>query len=96
MKEHGNKPDQPMYIYLNSCPISKQTINQFILTDYNNVSSIVSITDHILNAVLCNSERIDYNNNWNVLSYLEAIHIKNKSPVINKGLKASKELTVFK
>ena len=35
-------------------------------------------------------------NNWGILQYLEAYQIETKSPMINIGLKAPKELQLFK
>ena len=35
-------------------------------------------------------------NNWAILQYLEAYYIKTQSPMINVGLKVSKELQLFK
>ena len=32
---------------------------------------------------------------WNILLFKEALHIKEKSPTLNNGLKASKELKLF-
>ena len=38
---------------------------------------------------------IDSHSNWNVLLYKEAIRIKELKPLLNIGLKASKELNLF-
>ena len=52
--------------------------------------------EHIRNAVLNNYKIIDTCANWSQLLFLEAFYIKNLNPAINKGLKASKELVLFK
>ena len=51
---------------------------------------------HLHNAVTENTKIIDHNNNWAFLQYLEAYYVKPMSPEINIGLKASKELQLFK
>ena len=43
-----------------------------------------------------NTKIIDYNNNWAHLQYFETYHIKTLSAEIDVGLKASKELILFK
>ena len=50
---------------------------------------------HILSAVSQNHEILDFNYNWSQLLFLEAYYIKKHDPVINHGLKASKELLLF-
>ena len=42
-----------------------------------------------------NTTVVDYDNNWNLLLYKEAFHIKRQSPSLNKGLKSSSELCLF-
>ena len=44
----------------------------------------------------CQDVIIDHNDNWAHLQYLVADYIKTMSPDINIGLKASKELQLFK
>ena len=66
------------------------------LPDVDADNSIVSKELHLHNAVIENTEIIDHNDNWAHLQYLEAYCIKTMSPEINIGLKASKELQLFK
>ena len=42
-----------------------------------------------------NTNIIDCDNNWNLLLYKEAYHIKRSTPFLNNGLKASRELRLF-
>ena len=56
----------------------------------------IDIKEHLINAVLNDCRIIDQNNNWSKLSFLEAYYIKTLKPEINDGLKASKELNLFK
>ena len=46
-------------------------------------------------AVRSNTKIIDSDDNWNLLLYKEAYHIKRSSPSLNNGLKASRELCLF-
>ena len=39
---------------------------------------------------------LDNDSNWNQLLYKEALNIERKDPSLNKGLKASRQLTLFK
>ena len=56
--------------------------------EHNNTS----LTSHFLNAILQVHEILDSNRNWSQLAFLEAYYIKNNDPIMNHGLKASKEL----
>ena len=56
----------------------------------------VELNSHVMYAVHNNSKVLDYNNNWSQLCFLEAFYIKTLKPKINAGLKASKELQLFK
>ena len=51
-----------------------------------------SLTSHFLNAFLQVDEILDSNRNWFQLAFLEAYYIKNHDPIMNHGLKVSKEL----
>ena len=48
-----------------------------------------------INIVKNNVRIIDSHKNWNVLLYKEALKIKELKPILNNGLKASKELDLF-
>ena len=96
LEEHGTKPDQPMYQHLFKCQEFQDTVNLFFLPDMDVATSSVNINLHIYNAVINNANIIDYNNNWSQLEFLEAYHIKKHMPSINYGLKASRELQLFR
>ena len=48
-----------------------------------------------INLVQDNTEIIDRHRNWNILLFKEALKIKELNPILNSGLKASKELQLF-
>ena len=51
---------------------------------------------HLYNAVINNAKIIDKNDEWGQLQFLEAYYIKTLAHEIKVGLKASKELQLFK
>ena len=62
------------------------------------VDGDVTTPDHRdinINIVKNNVRIIDSHSNWIVLLYKEAIKIKELKPLLNIGLKASKELNLF-
>ena len=48
-----------------------------------------------INLVQDNIEIIDRHRNWSILLFKEALKIKELNPILNSGLKASKELQLF-
>ena len=56
----------------------------------------VDLMEHVYNSVIDNCNILDSCNNWAILQYREACYLKAKSPEINVGLKAPKELQLFK
>ena len=96
LDEQGTKPDQPMYQHLTNCGQFAEYLKFYALPDIDAINTIVSKELHLHNAVTENTEIIDHNDNWAHLQYLVADYIKTMSPDINIGLKASKELQLFK
>ena len=82
-----------MYLHLANCVQFAEYLKLYALPDTDAVNTIVSKELHLHNAII---EVIDHNDNWAHLQYLEAYYIKTMSPEINIGLKASKELQLFK
>ena len=71
--------------------------NSAILTHINDCDGVKHIKNDInINIVKNNVQVIDSHKNWNVLLYKEALKIKELKPLLNNGLKASKELDLFK
>ena len=97
MNEHGTRDTEPMFKHLSECEMFKETCTLYALPSLYNESdpNEISLTSHILSAALQNHEILGFNYNWSQLLFLEAYHIKNHDPVINHGLKASKELLLF-
>lgn len=96
LDEHGSKTDQPMYQHLINCTAFDDQLKLFALPDVSSENTIVNKEDHLYNAVINNAKIIDRNDKWGQLQFLEAYYIKTQAPEINVGLKASKELQLFK
>ena len=96
MKEQGSRSDQPMYQHLSNCELFHDYVDMFDLpAAVVDTPSDIDREEHILNAVLNNFRVLESCANWSQLCFLEAYYIKNLSPSINVGLKASKELQLF-
>ena len=66
-----------------------------LFSDIDNVDDAQDIRASYINLVQQNTRIIDRHPNWNILLFKEAIKIKERKPVLNTGLKASKELKLF-
>ena len=64
------------------------SINNLILNDANT-------HEFRLNLVRHNTRIIDQSNNWNDLLFKDAYHIKEKCPILNNGIKVSREMQLF-
>ena len=85
-----------MYQHLSNCGAFNECIMLFILSDTATGTTIVSKELHLHNVVINNVKILDKNNKWVQLQFLEACYFKKLVPEINIGLKASKELQLFK
>ena len=56
---------------------------------------IAFLNNEMFQFTIINTNIIDSDDNWNLLLYKEAYHIKRSSPSLNIGLKASRELCLF-
>ena len=82
--------------YIHECDGIKHIKNLMFLNI--SVDGNVTTPDHRdinINIVKNNVRIIDFHSNWNVLLYKEAIKTKELKPLLNIGLKASKELNLF-
>ena len=66
-----------------------------IFTNENISSTTVINKEFFAQTVRDNTNIIDSDDNWNLLLYKEAYHIKRLTPFLNNGLKASRELRLF-
>ena len=68
---------------------------KILLVNDNIHDEPVDIKSSQINLVQNNTHVIDGHKNWNILLLKEAIKIKQNKPILNFGLKASKELQLF-
>ena len=68
----------------------------FTLPDAATNTTIVNKELHLHNAVINNVEILEKSDKWGQLQFLEAYYIQTLAREINFGLKASKELQLFK
>ena len=96
LSEHGKKEDQFMFQHFESCEKFNDKLNLYSLADIFSDTSTVDHIEHVCNSVVDNYKIWESCNNWAMLKYLEAYHIKTKSLMISVGLKASRKLQLFK
>ena len=95
MNEHGKKPDQAMHRNLKNCSYF-QELGQLHSLPCDAETVNIDIKDHLIDAVLNICGIMDETDYWSQLNFLDAYYIKTLKPEINDGLKAYKELDLFK
>ena len=100
-EEHAWKDkNSVVFNHLNDCHGVQHIFNMnriapSLFSDIDNVDDAQDIRASYINLVQHNTRIIDRHPNWNILLFKEAIKIKERKPVLNTGLKASKELKLF-
>ena len=99
-QEHAlTDKESAIYKHLHYCDQIKHIQGLYSLPDVfvneNNPPSIAMNKEFLTQTVRGNTNIIDSDDNWNLLLYKEAYHIKRSSPSLNIGLKASRELCLF-
>ena len=96
MSEHAARADQPMFQHLVCWERFLETLSLYKLPDIDTGATIVDLLAHISTAVYDHWKILDTNKNWVQLWFLESFYIKQLKPKVNDGLKASKELLLFR
>ena len=96
VNEHATRDDQPIQQYLTSYMGFNYIVQLFKMPEIDDNCSVVDQNQHLADAVMNNVTIVDTNRIWSQLEFLEAYYIKTRDPAINVGLKASKELQLFK
>ena len=98
-REHAvTDKESAIYKHIRTCEHLVFIHNFFNLPDtLNNITAptISSNKDYVINVVQNNTTVLDFDDNWNLLLYKDAFHIKRQSPSLNNGLKSSRELYLF-
>ena len=93
------RKESAIYKHLHDCDNIKHIQDLYnlpdIFTNGNNSPSTVMNKEFLTQTVRDNTNIIDRDDNWNLLLYKEAYHIKRLKPFLNNGLKASRELRLF-
>ena len=97
--EHAHYDTQSaVYNHLVTCEQLKYLIDLFCLNvneDFTTPLTKDEIRSHRLSIVRDNLSIVDRADNWSILLTKESLAIKDRNPDLNKGLKASRELTLF-
>ena len=96
LNEQGSRYDQPLYQHLTKCEDFNGIVNLMKLPDTDSATVAVDKREYIRKAVLIHFCIVDSCSNWSQLMLFEAFYIKTLAPSINDGLKASRELLLFK
>ena len=96
LNEHSNHSDQPMFQQLLDCEKFLETMILYQLPDIDTDISTAKLKAHIASAFSYNWKILDSNTNWVPLHFLESTYIQPLKPKLNDGLKASKELLLFR
>ena len=98
-QEHATTDkESAIYKHLRYCDQIKHIQGLYNLPDIfinNNPPSSAMNKEYLTHTVRVNTKIIDSDDNWNLLLYKEAYHIKRSAPSLNNGLKASRELCLF-
>ena len=99
-QEHAlTDKESAIYKHLRDCDNIKHIQDLYnlpaIFTNENISSTTVINKEFFAQTVRDNTNIIDRDDNWNLLLYKEAYHIKRLTPFLNNGLKASRELRLF-
>ena len=92
-EEHATKKDSAIFNHIVECN-ELDYLRTMMLFDINDVSR-GDKRSYCINRVANNTQVLDCANNWSILLIKEALYIKRHKPVLNNGLKASRELYLF-
>ena len=94
LNEHASREGQPIYQHLSKCEHCTYWFHR--LPDIDASTAEINNKQHFVNAVNSNFCVLGTCCNWSQLLFLEALYIKNLAPKINGGLKATRELLLFR
>ena len=92
--EHAwSDAESPMRNHLRSCSHFRHLYDMLSLS---NEEEEESPRNFFIQSIQNEVKILDTDSNWNQLLYKEALNIERKDPALNKGLKASRQLKLFK
>ena len=101
-REHAwSDVESPLRNHLSTCEHFLHTYGLLSMPDYNTSDDIsghdiTSLREFSIELVRQNSRILHTDRNWNRLFYKESLSIERLNPVLNRGLKASRKLQLFR
>ena len=96
LNEHSDFHTSAVGKHLYECEHFQHLVNLFNISEYSDLaSSHIETYYHISSAISRNTRIIDKNNNRTQLCFLESLYFR-LNQVLNGGIKATKELSLFK
>ena len=97
LNEHSDFHTSAVGKHLNECEHFHHIVNLYNISVYSDFGhSFIETYYHISSAIAENTPILDKNNNWTQLCFLESLYIKRLNPALNVGIKATKELNLFR
>ena len=97
VNEHSDFRTSAIGKHLYECEHFQHIVNLYNISNFSEMEpAFIETQYHISSAISNNTRVIDRNNNWTQLCFLESLYIKRLNPALNVGIKATKELNLFK
>ena len=94
-REHATVKGSAVYRHLIKCE-GIAFLDSLLLIDVTEPLDDDELRDKRINLVRNNIRVLDKSDNWSVLLFKEALAIKDNNPQMNSGLKASRDLNLFR
>ena len=94
-REHATVKGSAVYRHLIKCE-GIHFLDSLLMIDVTEPLTDDEIRDKRINYVRNNIRVVDKSDNWSVLLFKEALSIKDSNPQMNSGLKASRDLNLFR
>ena len=94
-REHATVKGSAVYRHLINCE-GINFLDSLLMIDVTEPLADDEIRDKRINYVRNNIRVVDKSDNWSVLLFKEALAIKDNNPQMNSGLKASRDLNLFR
>ena len=82
--------DSAIFKHLTNCQSYQEIVKLFEIDGHQ-----IDVKEFQVNTVRTNTEILHYCDNWNQLCFLESLTIKELNPVLNSGMKATKEPQLY-
>ena len=93
IKEHAKSDKSEICNHIHNC---KEFQNTRTLLNFPATLLNCNYSTSLVDLIYTNCKIIDRSNDWSLLLFKEAFHILRLNPAWNHGMRASKELTIFR